>query len=83
MISIGPVDTDSQSLDPEKHTTFHGIIKEVFYQGNFSELTVLITGIDMPLTVHLTRGSVSDVQLSEGQDVTLNWDYTSNNVLTV
>ena len=45
-------------------------------------MTVLITGIDMPLNVHLTRGSVSDVQLSEGQDVTLNWDYMGNSVLT-
>lgn len=82
LIRIGPVDTGSQPLDPQKQTTFDGIIKEVFYQGNFSEITVVITGIDMPLTVHLTRGSVSDVQLPEGQDVTLSWDYTSNNVLT-
>lgn len=82
LIRIGPVDTDSQPLDPEKQTTFDGIIKEVFYQGNFSEITVVITGIDMDLTVHLTRGSGSDVQLSEGQDITLSWDYTSNNVLT-
>lgn len=82
LIRIGPVDTDAQPLDPQKQTTFDGIIKEVFYQGNFSEITVVITGIDMPLTVHLTRGSMSDVQLPEGQDVTLSWDYTSNNVLT-
>jgi spermidine/putrescine transport system ATP-binding protein len=82
LINIGPVDSDSQPLDPEKHTTFHGIIKEVFYQGNFSEITVVITGIDMPLTVHLTRGSGSGVPLSKGQDVTLNWDTSSNNVLT-
>jgi len=82
LINIGPVDTDSQPLDPERHTTFHGIIKELFYQGNFSEITVLVTGIDMPLTVHLTRGSGSEIQLSEGQDVTVSWDYTSNNVLT-
>ncbi len=82
LISIGPVDTDSRPPDPEKQTTFDGIIKEVFYQGNFSEITVVITGIDMPLTVHLTRGSGSGVQLSKGQDVTLNWDTSSNNVLT-
>ena len=82
LINIGPVDTDSQPLDPEKHTAFRGVVKEVFYQGNFSEITVLISGIDMPLTVHLTRGPVSDVQMYEGQDVILSWDYTSNNVLT-
>jgi len=82
LIRIGSREPDAQQPDPEKNTAFHGIIKEVFYQGNFSEITVLVTRIDMPLTVHSTRGSASDVQLSEGQSVTLNWDYTSNNVLT-
>lgn len=82
LIRIGPVDTDAQPLDPQKQTTFDGIIKEVFYQGNFSEITVVITGIDMPLTVHLTRGSGSGVPLSKGRDVTLKWDTSSNNVLT-
>ena len=82
LIRIGPVVTDSRPPDPEKQTTFDGIIKEVFYQGNFSEITVVITGIDMPLTVHLTRGSGSGVPLSKGRDVTLKWDTSSNNVLT-
>ncbi len=82
LIRIGPVVPDSRPPDPEKQTTFDGIIKEVFYQGNFSEITVVITGIDMPLTVHLTRGSGSGVPLSKGRDVTLKWDTSSNNVLT-
>jgi len=82
LINIGPVDTDSQPLDPEKHTAFRGVVKEVFYQGNFSEITVLIKESDMPLTVFFTRGAGLEVQLSEGQDVIVSWNYTSNNVLT-
>lgn len=82
LINIGPVYTDSQPLDPEKHTAFRGVVKEVFYQGNFSEITVLIKESDMPLTVFFTRGAGLEVQLSEGQDVIVSWNYTSNNVLT-
>ena len=82
MIHIGPLVENTQQFDAEKHTAFRGVVKEVFYQGNFSEITVLIKESDMPLTVFFTRGAGLEVQLSEGQDVIVSWNYTSNNILT-
>ena len=70
-----------QQFDPQKITAFAGIIKEVFYQGNFSEITVLIKEIANPLIVHRTRGAGREVKLSEGQDVIVSWECWRNNVL--
>jgi spermidine/putrescine transport system ATP-binding protein len=81
LIHIGPVNEDSTQFDPQKTTAFGGIIQEVFYQGNFSEITVLIKEIDKPMVVHLTRGAGRDVKLSEGQDVIVRWESRRNNVL--
>ena len=81
LIHIGPVEADAQQFDPQKNTAFAGIIKEVFYQGNFSEITVLIKEIDKPLVIHLTRGAGPEVKLSKGQDVNVSWESRRNNVL--
>lgn len=81
LIGIGPVTADARRLDPQKHTAFSGIIRDVFYQGNFSEITVLIKEIDMALIVHLTRGAGPEVRLSEGQEVVVSWECRRNNVL--
>jgi spermidine/putrescine transport system ATP-binding protein len=81
LIHIEPVNGDSQQFDPHNTTAFEGIIQEVFYQGNFSEITVLIKEIDKPLVVHLTRGAGREVKLSEGQDVIASWESLRNNVL--
>jgi spermidine/putrescine transport system ATP-binding protein len=81
LISLKP-DTSVEPLaDPTKRSEFHGTIHEVFYQGDFSEYTVALKGTDMLMTVHLTRGRGYRLQLPEGQDVTISWDFTSNNVL--
>jgi spermidine/putrescine ABC transporter ATP-binding subunit len=81
MIHIEPVVENAQPFDAEKHTAFRGVIKEVFYQGNFSEITVLIKESDLPLTVFLTRGTGPEVHPAEGQDVIVSWECRRNNVL--
>ena len=81
MIRIDPLEENPQQFDVEKHTAFRGVIKEVFYQGNFSEITVLIKESDMPMAVFLTRGAGPEVQFSEGQDVIVSWESRRNNVL--
>jgi spermidine/putrescine transport system ATP-binding protein len=81
MIHIEPLEASAQQVDPEKHTAFRGVIEEVFYQGNFSEITVVIKESDTPLTVFLTRGAGPEVHLSEGQDVIVSWACRRNNVL--
>jgi len=81
MINIEPVDVDARHFDPEQHTAFRGVIKELFYQGNFSEITVVIKEADRPLVVFLTRGAGPDVRLAEGQEVVVSWENRRNNVL--
>lgn len=83
MIKIEPLAANPRSFDPEKFTAFHGTIKEVFYQGNFSEFTIVIKEADLPLVVFLTRGAGPEVRLSEGQDVIVSWETRRNNVLRV
>jgi spermidine/putrescine transport system ATP-binding protein len=81
LIHLKP-DTSEESLsDPANQTIFHGKIKEVFYQGDFSEFTVALKETDMLMTVHLTRGKGYRLQLPEGQDVEVSWDCSSNNIL--
>jgi ABC-type Fe3+/spermidine/putrescine transport system ATPase subunit len=81
LIRIGPAEADKNLLDSQEHTAFHGRIKEVYYQGDFSELTVLIDKNDMVLTVHLSRGTGIETKLSEGSEVIASWDYRFNNIL--
>jgi spermidine/putrescine ABC transporter ATP-binding subunit len=81
LIHIGPVAAESNHFDPQESTVFEGIIEEVFYQGNFSEITVMIKEVDKPLVVHLTRGTGREVKLSKGQDVIVSWESRRNNVL--
>jgi spermidine/putrescine transport system ATP-binding protein len=81
MINIEPLTANSRSFDPEKFTAFRGTIKDVFYQGNFSEFTIAIKEADLPLVVFLTRGAGSEVRLSEGQDVLVSWETRRNKVL--
>ena len=82
LINLTPKKVDAPPADPGKQTEFHGKIKEVFYQGDFSEYTVTLKEIDMLMTVHLTRGRGYRMQLPEGQDVTVSWNCSSNNALT-
>ena len=81
MISIEPLDGNARQFEPEKHTAFRGIIKELFYQGNFSEITVAVKEAATPLVVFMTRGAGPEVRLSEGLDVIVSWESRRNNVL--
>ena len=81
LINLKPTAPGVKPADPVQKTEFHGTIHEIFYQGNFSEFTVALKETNMLLTVHLTRGMGYRWQLPEGQDVTISWDCSSNNVL--
>ena len=81
MIRIEPLTENAQQFDAAKRTAFRGVIKEVFYQGNFSEISVLIKESDLPLAVFLTRGAGPEVQFCEGHDVIVSWESRRNNVL--
>jgi hypothetical protein len=60
---------------------FHGTIREVFYQGDFSELTVLLKPANKPVTVHLNRGLAHDIRVSPAEDVIVYWNWGQSNIL--
>ena len=82
LINIRPIEAEAAPLDPEEYATFNGTVREVFYQGDFSEFTVLLKETDMLLTVHMTReGMGFGRRLAEGQEVVASWNYRDNNIL--
>ncbi|MCB2167546.1 MAG: ABC transporter ATP-binding protein [Deltaproteobacteria bacterium] len=58
-----------------------GKITDVFYQGDFTELTIKIPETDCRLTVHLSRSKDCRVPLKQGGDVVLRWDACHSNIL--
>jgi len=81
LIHLKPETSGESPSDPANQTLFHGKIKEVFYQGDFSEFTVALKETDMLMTVHLTRGKGYRLQMPEGQDVEVSWGCNSSNIL--
>jgi len=68
--------------DPEDETVFSGRIKEMIYQGDYSELTISLDHLNLNLSTFITRGSEYDTQdIRENQDVVVFWDSNENNIL--
>jgi spermidine/putrescine transport system ATP-binding protein len=87
-ISVHPelicVDTNKEvcSLAASKgHNVFQGRIVEVFYQGDFSELTIALEQYDKSLTVYLNRSSDQEINLEGNQPVLIHWNWQHNNIL--
>ena len=82
LINIRSIEAEGRPLDPTEYASFNGTVREVFYQGDFSEFTVLLEETNMLLTVHMTReGMGFGKGLSEGQAVVASWSYRDNNIL--
>ncbi len=81
LIEIVPGDPDEKIMDPDKYTFFKGTVKEVFFQGEFSELLVKLNDSPMILTIYLNRGIDHGDQVSEGKAVTVYWEWRKNNIL--
>jgi spermidine/putrescine transport system ATP-binding protein len=73
--------TEAKPLESGGHTTFHGRIRDIFYQGDFNELTIALKDAQQDLTVHLSRGIAHDKELCTGQDVIVYWNCMHNNIL--
>ncbi len=73
--------TEAKPLESSGHTTFHGRIRDIFYQGDFNELTIALKDAQQDLTVHLSRGIAHDKELCTGQDVIVYWNWMHNNIL--
>ena len=68
--------------DPQDETVFSGRIKEMIYQGDYSELTISLDHLNLNLSTFITRGSEYDTQdIRENQDVVVFWDSNQNNIL--
>ena len=79
LIDLLPADADPESTT---HVMLPGTVKEVFYFGDFSEMSVLIDDADINLTVYMTRGwNVSNMKMSQGQRVVARWSAESMNIL--
>lgn len=80
IIEILPPDSTDA---PEKYSRnmLRGKIADVFYQGDFTELSVRIPDTTYVVAVHLNRLTSSNIPLNEGQDVILRWDPCHSNIL--
>jgi len=81
LIQIGPENADTKPAEPQGSNVFHGTIREVFYQGDFSELTVLLKPANKPVTVHLNRGLEHGIRVSPAEDVVVYWNWGQSNIL--
>jgi spermidine/putrescine transport system ATP-binding protein len=80
VIGIALDESETKSLGTE-HTVFKGKIKEMFYQGDFSELTVTLKESSRDLAIHLNRGIAHDKDIAAGQEVFVHWKSVHNNIL--
>ncbi len=80
MIEIIP---EGHNLPSENSSTntISGQISDVFYQGDFTELKVLIKSTGQSVTVHLNRRSDNPVSIVKDQNVSIHWNSCHSNLL--
>lgn len=81
VIGVIPEETAATVSDAEGENAFRGKIKEVFYQGDFTELTVVLDQTQKPVTLHLNRRMEHETQPSVGKDVIIHWSWKHSNIL--
>ena len=68
--------------DPQDETVFSGRIKEMIYQGDYSELTISLDRLNLNLSTFITRGSEYDTRdIRKNQEVVVFWNSDDNNIL--
>jgi len=82
LIDLLPENADPLPSGNTTDVTLPGIIKEVFYLGDFSEMSVMVEKTDIILTVYMTRGySGPNMKMAKGQRVVAQWPAESMNLL--
>jgi len=81
LIAISQDSSDEKKLSRDQYTIHQGKVKEIFYQGEFSELTIGLNDSPGDLTVHLNRGTHYNSSIETGSKITVYWDWKHNNVL--
>ena len=82
LIDLIEEDASTEIASTETDVMLPGTIKEVFYLGDFSEMSVQIDNTDIELTVFMTRGwSGPKQKMAAGQRVVAQWAGESMNLL--
>ncbi len=81
MIDISPDLNGIDANDPHEVTAFRGMVKEVFYQGDYSELTISLNNTDMELSTFLTRKEMQN-RVTVNQEVAVTWKSSFNNAFS-
>jgi spermidine/putrescine transport system ATP-binding protein len=81
VIGIALDASEVKSLESNGCTTFPGQVKDIFYQGDFSEMTITLENVQRDLSIHKPRGISQDAQLCAGQDVIVYWSWVNSNIL--
>jgi len=81
VIGIALDASEAKSLESNGCATFPGQVKDIIYQGDFSELTITLKNVQRELSIHMARGISHDKELCAGLDVIVYWNRAHNNVL--
>jgi spermidine/putrescine transport system ATP-binding protein len=81
VIGIALDASEVKSLESNGCATFPGQVKDIFYQGDFSELTITLKNVQRVLSIHMARGISHDKELCAGLDIIVYWNRAHNNVL--
>ncbi len=81
LIAVSQDASEEKVLSRDQYTILQGKVKEIFYQGEFSELTIALNDNRGDLTVHLNRATHYDSSIEIGSEITAYWDWKHNNVL--
>ena len=81
VIGIALDESEIKRLDSDGYTILRGQIKDIFYQGDFSELTVTVKDVQQDLSIQLARVISHGKELCAGLDIIVYWDRAHNNTL--
>jgi spermidine/putrescine transport system ATP-binding protein len=81
VIGVIPEETAAAESDTEGENAFRGKIKEVFYQGDFTELTVVLDQTQKYVTLHLNRRVEHETQPDVDRDIIVHWSWRHSNIL--
>ncbi len=82
LIDLIQGDANPELTCTETDVMLPGTIKEVFYLGDFSEVSVILDDTDLILTVYMTRGwNGPNMKMSEGEHIIAQWSGESMNLL--
>ena len=65
----------------KEENKFDGKIKEIIYQGDFSEVTISLNQTNRSVVAHLPNRAGQEINLSLNQDVVVYWDWRDSNAL--